>query len=43
MLRNIIFSLHLCYVKLISDNVTANDDVTGMMTSSLIYRIDYNL
>ena len=45
MLRNISFSLDFCYFKDISDKVTANDDVivhndvTCMMTSSLIYRV----
>ena len=48
MLRNISFSLNFCYFKDISDKVTANDDVivhddvTCMMTSSLIYCVDYS-
>ena len=47
MLRNIIFSSDFCYFKDISDKVTADDnvimqdDVTRMMTSSLIYCVDY--
>ena len=49
MLQNISFSLDFCYSKDISDKVTANDDVivhddvTCMMTSSLIYCVDYSL
>ena len=49
MLQNISFSLDFCYFKDISDKVTANDDVimhddvTCMMTSSLIYCVDYSL
>ena len=43
MLQNIIFSLDFCYNKNISDKVTADDDVTYMMTSSLIYSVNYYL
>ena len=49
MLENISFSLNFCYFKDISDKVTANDDfimhdnVTGMITSSLICCVNYSL
>ena len=43
MLLNIIFSLDLCYFKDISDKVTADDDVTYMMASSLILYVNYYL
>ena len=49
MLWNISFSLDFCYFKDISDKVTAiddvimHDDVTCMMTLSLIYFVDYSL
>ena len=41
MLRNIIFSLDFSYFKDISDEVTADDDLICMMTSSLIYCVDF--
>ena len=49
MLLNIIFSWDFCYFIDTSDKVTADDDVimhgdvTWMMTSSLIYCVDYYL
>ena len=43
MLQNIIFSLDFCYFKDIYDKVTADDGVTRVMTSSLIYCVDYYL
>ena len=49
MLRDIIFSLDFRYFEDISDKVTADedvivhDDVTYMITSSLIYCVDYYL
>ena len=49
MLQNIIFSLDFCHFIDISDKVVADDDVimhdniTCMMTSSLIYCVDYYL
>ena len=49
MLQNIIFGLNFCYFKDIADKVTADndvimhDDVTCMMTLSLIHCVDYYL
>ena len=49
MLQNIIFSWDFCYYKDTSNKVIADDDVimhgdvTWMMTSSLIYCVDYYL
>ena len=43
MLQNIIFSLDFCYFKDISDKVTANNDVTCMMMSSVICCVYYHL
>ena len=49
MLRNIIFSLDFCYFKDTSDKVIADDDaimhddVTRIMTSSLIYCVEHYL
>ena len=49
MLQNIIFSREFCYFEDISDKVTADDDVTCMMTSlcmmmlSLVYCVYYYL
>ena len=39
--ENIIFSLVFSYFKDISDEVTSDDDLTCMMTSSLIYCVDH--
>ena len=41
MLRNIIFSLDFSYFKDVSDEVTLDDDLICMMTSSLIYCVDF--
>ena len=49
MLQNISFILDFCYFKDISDKDTANDDVimhddvTCMMTLSLMFCVDYSL
>ena len=43
MLQNIIFSLDFFYLKDIFDKVTADDNVTCMMTSSLICCVNYYL
>ena len=41
MSRNIIFRLDFRYFKDISDKVIADDKVTCMMTSSLLYCVDF--
>ena len=43
MLQNIIFSRNFCYFEDTSNKITADDDVTCMMMSSLIYCVYYYL